>query len=92
MLLSLFTSRFLPTLYFVALDALNFSFLPLKFCSSQLSNLKFQLCFLVSEHNIMHEVDRVIQWTLQQQIPSLADPVSCSCKTSSSLPQGIVYF
>jgi hypothetical protein len=27
----------------------------------------------------MHEVDRVIQWTLQVQAPTLADPVACGC-------------
>jgi hypothetical protein len=38
-----------------------------------------QILITVSEHNVMHEVDRVIQWTLQVQAPTLADPVACGC-------------
>ena len=29
------------------------------------------------EHNVFFEKDMVIQWTLQKQIPSIADPVKC---------------
>jgi len=32
----------------------------------------------------MHEVDRVIQWTLQVQAPTLADPVECGCGNKTS--------
>ncbi len=43
---------------------------------------KSKLQFSVCEHNVMHESDLVIEWTLRQQFPSLAKQGECDCKQS----------
>ncbi len=40
------------------------------------------LMFLVCEHNVMHESELVIEWTLRQQFPYLAKQTESECKQS----------
>ena len=46
----------------------------------------------VGEHSVMFEVDKVVQWTLQQQVPSLANPVKCGCKEVQGNKKGASTF